>query len=109
MTAPASKPKRIDELPQVDVVKDDSLFLFIQDGETVISEVRNYFNRIGKVKKHDFYNNASYCGVAEGGTDDSSSLWKITKIIINNDGTTTTAIAQNVDWTNRYNHTYSIL
>jgi hypothetical protein len=109
MAVAPSKPKRLDELPYVDVVKDESLFLFIQDGQTVISEVKNYFNRIGTIKKHDFYDNASYCGVAGSGTPDNSNLWKITKIIINNDGTTTTMIAQNVDWTNRYNHTYSIL
>jgi len=48
-----------------------------------------------------------YCGVAPNGSTQSDTTWKITRIFVYNDGTVTTGIASDVDWINRYTHTYT--
>lgn len=48
-----------------------------------------------------------YCGVAPYGSTQADNTWKITRIFVNNDGSVTTDIANNVDWINRYTHIYT--
>jgi hypothetical protein len=58
------------------------------------------------VKKQDFQTPYSYCGVAAPGSAETDSVWKITRIQVEANGTVTTAVATNVKWTDRYTATY---
>lgn len=49
----------------------------------------------------------SYCGQAEAGASDSSPVWSIVRITVNNSGSTTKAYANNVAWDNVLTVTYS--
>lgn len=106
MAAPPSKVKRINEIQEVPTVKDESLFLLVQDGNTVTTKLKNFFARAVLTKKHDFVDNISYCGVAPSGTLDTSPGWTITKIEITSDGSAIGSIANNVSWSSRYTHNY---
>jgi hypothetical protein len=48
-----------------------------------------------------------YAGYALSGTSESTNAWTITRIVINSDGSVTTASATNVAWSNRVSETYS--
>jgi hypothetical protein len=56
--------------------------------------------------RHDF-NVYDYLGKAASGSSESASVWTITRLTIASDGTATVGTATNVDWTNRYTHTYT--
>jgi len=56
--------------------------------------------------RHDF-NVYDYLGKAASGSSEGASVWTITRLTIASDGTATVGTATNVDWTNRYTHTYS--
>jgi len=56
--------------------------------------------------RHDF-NVYDYLGKAASGSSEGASVWTITRLAIASDGTATVGTATNVDWTNRYTHTYS--
>lgn len=58
------------------------------------------------IARHGYTNGVSYCGIAKEGTLETDQLWKITRITVATNGTTVTAIAENVDWTNYLTHTY---
>lgn len=60
-------------------------------------------------RKHDWVSGAStsYEGIAEAGILTSQAFWKITKIVVNNDGTATVSVAYNAIWDNRYTETYA--
>ena len=58
------------------------------------------------VKRQDFQTPYSYCGIALPGSEETDSVWKITRIQVNNNGTITTAVATAVKWTDRYTATY---
>ena len=58
------------------------------------------------VKRQDFQAPYSYCGIAAPGSAEADSVWKITRILVNNNGTITTAVATAVKWTDRYTATY---
>jgi hypothetical protein len=73
-----------------------------------------YNNRILKIttkniydKRQDFQSPYSYCGYATYGSSENDSVWKITRIIVAENGTITTAVATNVKWTDRYTAIYS--
>ena len=55
--------------------------------------------------RHDF-NVYDYLGKAARGSTEDESVWKITRLTIASNGTTIKQTATNVDWTNRYTHTY---
>lgn len=63
-------------------------------------------SRASVEKLHDYVAPYSYCGIALRGTTTSDSMWKVTKIEINENGTTTVTVAQNIAWDNRYSETY---
>ena len=48
---------------------------------------------ISKIRRHDYVGTTSYCGTAPAGTLDSAPIWTLTKIVVQADGTTTTAHA----------------
>jgi hypothetical protein len=58
------------------------------------------------VKRQDFQTPYSYCGIALPGSEETDSVWKITRIQIQVDGSTTTTQATAVKWTDRYTATY---
>lgn len=58
------------------------------------------------VKKQDFQTPYSYCGIANPGSAETDSVWKITRIQVAANGTTTTKRATAVKWTDRYTATY---
>jgi hypothetical protein len=57
--------------------------------------------------RHDYVAPYSYCGKAVSGSLDSADVWTITRINIATNGTTTTAQAINVAWTDRLTATYT--
>ena len=57
--------------------------------------------------RHDFVSPYSYCGKALANSLETENVWTINRIEVFDDGTTTITSATNVDWTNRYTHTYS--
>jgi hypothetical protein len=59
-----------------------------------------------KEKRHAWLSPYSYCGVAPSGSLETTNTWKITRITVAADGSTTTATASNVAWTNRLTVTY---
>lgn len=56
---------------------------------------------------HDFVTPYSYIGKALADTSISVNAWNIKRIEILEDGSTVVTTATNVNWTNRYTHTYS--
>lgn len=60
-----------------------------------------------KIRRHAYHESISYCGKAPFGSAESENLWTITKITVNSDGTTATAVAINVNWTDYLTHTYT--
>ncbi len=58
------------------------------------------------VKRQDFQTPYSYCGIAAPGSEETDSVWKITRLQVNLNGTITTATATAVKWTERYTATY---
>lgn len=58
--------------------------------------------------RHDFTaENYSYCGKAISGTSETSASWRIKRIHVATDGTTTITTAVGVSWTDRYTVIYS--
>ena len=80
---------------------DDEINLISYYTASLISLPKEY------VLRHDFVTPYSYCGKALSGSLETQSVWTITRIEVLSDGTTTTTSATNIDWTNRYTHTYS--
>ena len=56
--------------------------------------------------RHDF-NVYDYLGKAVRGSSESDNVWTITRLTIASDGSSTKQTATNVNWTNRYYHTYT--
>ena len=80
----------------------DSKTLYVGDGITLGGI------QVGVVQlsyRHDF-NVYDYLGKAPSGSSEGANVWTITRLTIASDGTTTIGTATNVDWTNRYTHTY---
>ena len=50
--------------------------------------------------------NYLYCGQAESGSAESTTVWEITRLTISSSGATTPNSASNVAWTDRYIVTY---
>ena len=59
------------------------------------------------IRRHDFVTNVSYCGYAEQGSLETASVWNIAKITVATVGTTTTAYATDVKWSDRLTVIYS--
>lgn len=55
--------------------------------------------------RHDF-NVFDYLGKAPSDSLESDNVWTITRLTIASDGSVTKGVATNVNWTNRYTHTY---
>ena len=56
-------------------------------------------------RRHDFQTNTSYCGTAQSGTLESATTWTLTKIVVAENGTTTTTHATD-SWTNHLTANY---
>lgn len=52
-------------------------------------------------KRHDWQTPNDYCGIAPDGSAESAAVWTITRIVVANDGTTTTSTLTNVKWDDR--------
>lgn len=59
------------------------------------------------IRRHDFVTNVSYCGYAVEGSLETASVWNIAKITVATVGTTTTAYATDVKWSDRLTVTYN--
>ena len=73
----------------------------VTTGKTLKYDVGGFFIQ----RKHDF-NTYSYCGKASSSASESDPVWSIDRIEILEDGTVIVTKAINVNWTNRYTHTY---
>ncbi len=58
-------------------------------------------------KLSDYSGSFSYCGYAASGSLETQNVWNITRITVFGDGNVTTGVATNVNWTDRYTHTYT--
>lgn len=61
----------------------------------------------GYIGLYDSQGSTSYCGIAPFGSATSDPVWKVTKIIVNLDGSTTVTVANNIAWDNRLTETYT--
>ena len=57
-------------------------------------------------RRSDYSGSFSYCGFANIGTPESTSLWTITRITVLDTGNVTTAVAVSSSWTDRYTNIY---
>lgn len=55
--------------------------------------------------RHDF-NVYDYLGVGPSGSLDGDNVWTITRLTIASNGSVTSGVATDVNWTDRYTHTY---
>ena len=53
-------------------------------------------------RRSDFVTTTSYCGIAPLGSLETSQVWTISKIVVAENGNTTTTTATNVAWTDRF-------
>jgi len=63
----------------------------------------------GISKRHDYVTTGygiSYCGIAVTESAESAPVWRITRITVQSDGSTVTAVAVDEAWTNRLSATY---
>jgi hypothetical protein len=58
-------------------------------------------------RRHDYAAPYSYSGKAVEGSLDSADVWTITRIEIEDDGTTTVTTAPNVKWDDRLTESYT--
>jgi len=58
-------------------------------------------------RRSDFVNSTSYCGIAPLGSLEASQVWTISKIVVAENGNTTTTTATSVAWTDRSIATYT--
>lgn len=56
--------------------------------------------------RHDF-NVYDYLGIAPAGSLEADNVWRITRLTIASNGSVTRGVAIDVNWTDRYTHTYS--
>lgn len=61
---------------------------------------------VTSVYRHDF-NIYDYLGTAPTGSSEASNVWKITRLTIASNGSVTSGVANDVNWTDRYTHIYS--
>jgi hypothetical protein len=57
-------------------------------------------------RRSDYSGSFSYCGFADIGIPESTSLWTITRITVLDTGNVTTAVAVSSSWTDRYTNIY---
>ena len=79
---------------------DDEIALVSYYTASLISLPKEYTLR------HDFVSPYSYCGKALVGSLETQSVWTVTRIEVLNDGSVSVSIANNVNWIDRYTHTY---
>ena len=58
-------------------------------------------------RQSDFQNPYQYCGFAPSGSSINDSVWFITRLTVNLNGTELTQTASNVAWSNRYSIIYT--
>jgi hypothetical protein len=58
-------------------------------------------------RRHHYVAPYSYLGIAADGSEDTAPVWRITRIDIAPDGTTTQALAVDAAWTDRLTVTYT--
>jgi len=83
-------------------IKDDVILI-----EENISGTADFIAELSKEKQYDSVDNVLYCGVAPYQSEINQPVWKITKIFINTDGSTTVTTSINVAWTDRLTTIYS--
>jgi hypothetical protein len=103
----------------VEIEINGNLFLEVPSGNTInvtlIDKDNNIYNpyvtntvlRIAKERRSDFVSPYSYVGYSQYLSDESANVWRVARITVLADGTTTVGVATNVNWTDRYTHTYT--
>ena len=61
---------------------------------------------VTSVYRHDF-NIYDYLGIAPANSLEVDDVWKITRLTIASNGSVTSGVANDVNWTDRYTHIYS--
>jgi hypothetical protein len=88
-----------------------SQFFSVGSGSTYLSISSSgdthTFNLISTTRRADFVSPYSYNGWAPEGSPESNNVWTITRITVNDDGSTTKGVATNVSWTGRASHIYT--
>lgn len=74
------------------------------NGESILG-AGNIVTSVELEYRHDF-NVFDYLGKAPSDSLESDNVWTITRLTIASDGSVTRGVATNVNWTNRYTHTY---
>jgi hypothetical protein len=74
------------------------------NGESVLGG-GNIVTSVELEYRHDF-NVFDYLGKAPSDSLEGDNVWTITRLTIASDGTVTKGVATNVNWTDRYTHTY---
>lgn len=81
------------------------LATIINQASTFVSE--NSASWVEPVRNFDLVDSSTYCGVANAGSQNSDSVWKITKVTFALDGSVeSTGVASNVAWNDRLTATY---
>jgi hypothetical protein len=65
------------------------------------------FNGSPKEVRHNWVSPNDYIGVAELGTGESESLWTITRVTVNVDGSSTSGVCTDVSWNDRLTEVYT--
>lgn len=106
-TSDANKPVSIATQTALDL-KQDTLVsntnIKTINGESILG-AGNIVTSVELEYRHDF-NVFDYLGKAPSDSLESDNVWTITRLTIASDGSVTKGVATNVNWTNRYTHTY---
>jgi hypothetical protein len=76
------------------------------NGSSILGSGDLVVGGVTSVYRHDF-NIYDYLGIAPASSLESSNVWKITRLTIASNGSVTSGVANNVNWTDRYTHIYS--
>lgn len=78
---------------------------FNASGTTYSQDVNNIESALleakGNERRSDWVDPYSYCATAINNSSESASVWKITRILSNNDGSVTSGVSTNVKWDDR--------
>ena len=96
---------------KANVTQPGSYVAVLQAAGTVVAEVKAVVGLPGKDapiyrRKHIYNSGNSYCMIAPSGAQDEDEEWNITRITVAANGSTTVAVATNVNATDYLTHTY---
>jgi len=104
----------VDTLTETVNIRKNNLDQAISEAEQFAQQAEDYKNETNDIKtkilaerRNDYVDNVLYLGKAPELTLDSEPFWKIRKIEVFIDGTTTVSVANNVAWTDRLTIEYN--